>query len=157
MGLRLLGWRTGPPSLGDASGSDAEVARRLVPLVSLSAPAAGAMPLAGAGAASKAPCPVGMKMVAGGSFVMGSDDDAFDLWSPAHQVTLDTFCLDIHEVTVQRYAECTRAGGCTPAASRPSYPKGGGASKKIINASCRHSPSCATRASPGARSIRSTV
>jgi formylglycine-generating enzyme required for sulfatase activity/serine/threonine protein kinase len=69
------------------------------------------------------PCPKGMKAVNGGSFAMGSDDPSFPLWKPAHKVTIDTYCLDVHEVTVTRYGECVAARGCKPADSRPNFPK----------------------------------
>jgi formylglycine-generating enzyme required for sulfatase activity/serine/threonine protein kinase len=69
-------------------------------------------------------CPKGMKVVNGAKFDMGSDDDGFPLWKPAHTVTLDTYCLDVHEVTVAKYRACVERGGCMAADSRPSFPKG---------------------------------
>jgi formylglycine-generating enzyme required for sulfatase activity/serine/threonine protein kinase len=70
------------------------------------------------------PCPKGMKPVNGGTFTMGSDDAAFPLWKPAHKVSIDTFCLDVHEVTVAEYRACVTKGTCKPADERPNYPKG---------------------------------
>jgi formylglycine-generating enzyme required for sulfatase activity len=74
--------------------------------------------------APSTPCPVDMRLVTGGRFRMGSDDDAFPLWQPAHDVTLDTFCLDATEVTVAAYAACVAKGACSDSAKRPSYPRG---------------------------------
>jgi eukaryotic-like serine/threonine-protein kinase len=70
-----------------------------------------------------AACPATMKMVPGGTFGMGSDDDGFALWKPAHEVTLDTYCLDVHEVTVADYQTCVDGGGCNAADNRPDYPQ----------------------------------
>ncbi len=70
------------------------------------------------------PCPVGMKVVTGGSFKMGSDAKGFKLWKPAHEVTIDTFCLDVHEVSVAKYRTCVKADQCKAADARPNFPKG---------------------------------
>ncbi|MEM6787347.1 MAG: bifunctional serine/threonine-protein kinase/formylglycine-generating enzyme family protein [Myxococcota bacterium] len=70
------------------------------------------------------PCPERMKPVIGGAFEMGSNDPSFALWKPAHEVKLDTFCLDVHEVTVAQYDTCVREGGCRPAAAKPDFPRG---------------------------------
>lgn len=75
------------------------------------------------------PCPRGMKPVIGGSFAMGSNDKSFPLWQPAHKVTLDTFCLDVHEVTVSSYRTCVEGGKCKPADAKPSFPKSEGTSE----------------------------
>ena len=73
-------------------------------------------------------CAEEMTLVPGGRFFMGSDDAAFKLWQPAHKVALDAFCMDVTEVTTVAYAECVQAGGCTPPAAVPDYPKSAGAS-----------------------------
>ncbi len=69
------------------------------------------------------PCPKGMNPVNGGTFTMGSNDKDVPLASPAHQVSLDTFCLDVHEVTVARYRGCVAKGACEPADTKPTFPK----------------------------------
>ena len=69
-------------------------------------------------------CPERMKVVIGSTFTMGSNDGAFPLWRPAHQVTLDTFCLATHEVTVADYQQCVDEGSCKPADARPDFPAG---------------------------------
>lgn len=69
-------------------------------------------------------CPAGMVMAPGGKFFMGSDDASFKLWQPAHKVTLDTFCIDITEVTAAAFKACVDAGKCDRPAAAPDYPKG---------------------------------
>ncbi|MEJ7727886.1 MAG: bifunctional serine/threonine-protein kinase/formylglycine-generating enzyme family protein [Polyangiaceae bacterium] len=83
---------------------------------------------ASAGATPSGACPQGMVMVPGGKFFMGSDDPAFVLWQPAHKVTLDTFCIDITEVTVAAYRGCTDFGECKRPDAAPDYPKSEGTS-----------------------------
>jgi formylglycine-generating enzyme required for sulfatase activity len=56
-------------------------------------------------------CPSGMLRIPGGSFFMGSDD-GLALEKPAHQVTIEPFCMDEFEVTVERYKACSDAGRC---------------------------------------------
>jgi eukaryotic-like serine/threonine-protein kinase len=73
-------------------------------------------------------CPSGMVLVPGGRFFMGSDDAALAVAKPAHRVTLDTFCIDIDEVTAARYKECSDHGECKRAETSPSYPKSDGTS-----------------------------
>jgi formylglycine-generating enzyme required for sulfatase activity len=105
-------------------------------------PAAPTAPPTASGAASAAAapvgaCPQGMVMVPGGKFFMGSDDAAFVLWQPAHKVTLDTFCIDITEVTVAAYRGCTGIGECKRPEPMPDYPKSEGTSdaQHLINKS----------------------
>jgi len=105
-----------------------DVASETAPDASATVAAATAAPSASASAAGgiiawDGPCPKGMKPVSGGSFSMGSDDPSFKLWQPAHEVRLDTYCLDVSEVTVARYRDCVDAGNCEPADARPNFPK----------------------------------
>ena len=85
------------------------------------------------------PCPKRMKVVIGGKFTMGSNDDSFPLWKPAHEVTLDTFCLDVNEVSVDDYRVCVERDRCKVADRRPDFPKRESASAeehdKLITAS----------------------
>jgi formylglycine-generating enzyme required for sulfatase activity len=54
-----------------------------------------------------------MVLVPGGKFFMGSDDKAdLDFERPAHQVTLQPYCIDKYEVTVERYKACSDKGEC---------------------------------------------
>jgi formylglycine-generating enzyme required for sulfatase activity len=90
----------------------------------LAAPAAAAATALAATSKPRSPCPEGMTLVPGGTFRLGSDDAAFTLWRPAHDVTLSSFCLDVHEVTVDDYQSCVSSGGCSAAATRPDFPRG---------------------------------
>jgi formylglycine-generating enzyme required for sulfatase activity len=64
-----------------------------------------------------------MTAVNGAKFEMGSNDEGFPLWKPAHEVTLDTYCLDVTEVTVKMYRACVERNACAPADSAPDFPK----------------------------------
>jgi formylglycine-generating enzyme required for sulfatase activity len=77
-------------------------------------------------AARRTECPADMVLVGGGRFFMGSDDPAFKLWQPAHRVSLDTFCIDTFEVTVEAYKACSDRGDCKRPDSIPDYPKATG-------------------------------
>ncbi len=77
-------------------------------------------------AARPTECPAGMVLVPGGKFFMGSDEATFKLWQPAHKVVLDTFCVDLHEVTAGAYKECSDQGECKRPDRVPSYPKTAG-------------------------------
>jgi formylglycine-generating enzyme required for sulfatase activity len=77
----------------------------------------------GGAAARRAECPEGMVLIPGGRFFMGSDDAAFKLWQPAHKVTLDTFCIDVDEVTAGDYKACSDVGECKRPPPEPEYPK----------------------------------
>ena len=89
------------------------------------APTATAAPSSSAGAAPArlTECPAGMVLVPGGKFYMGSDEPTFKLWQPSHKVTLDTFCIDIHEVTAGDYKACSDKGECKRPDPVPDYPK----------------------------------
>jgi formylglycine-generating enzyme required for sulfatase activity/serine/threonine protein kinase len=77
------------------------------------------------------PCPRGMKLVTGGNFTMGSNEKGFKLWKPAHEVTLDSYCLGVNEVTVADYGRCVKAGDCKPADEKPNFPKNKGTSDEL--------------------------
>ena len=62
-------------------------------------------------------CPTGMAALPAGTFTMGERHDA---------VTVQPFCLDVTEVTVDAYAACARAGPCS--ADHPGAWTPGGAS-----------------------------
>lgn len=53
-------------------------------------------------------CPPGMKLIDGATFLMGSlaEGETPSDETPAHQVTLQSFCLDATEVTVGAYRAC---------------------------------------------------
>jgi formylglycine-generating enzyme required for sulfatase activity/serine/threonine protein kinase len=58
-------------------------------------------------------CEAGMVAVPSGTFTMGNDEGAAEE-RPAHQVSVNGFCMDETEVTVSRYGECVAAGTCAP-------------------------------------------
>jgi formylglycine-generating enzyme required for sulfatase activity len=68
------------------------------------APALAALLLASSAAAAPAAetCPPGMKRVPGGYYELAHGEDA----------NVDSFCLDVTEVTVSAYARCVDAGAC---------------------------------------------
>ena len=68
-------------------------------------------------------CPTGTVLVTGGRFFMGSDAPEFKLWQPAHKVTIDTFCIDIYEVTAGDYKACSDVGDCKRPEATANYPK----------------------------------
>ena len=81
------------------------------------------------------PRPEGTIRIPGGPFTRGSDEAArekaklvckqtyarprkckeswFEAESPARKITLNTFFIDIYEVTNAQYSKCTDAGACT--------------------------------------------
>lgn len=71
---------------------------------------------AGAAAPAPAPCqeaPPGMVCVPGGPAVVGRDDGPASE-QPPRTVFVDTFYVDVHEVTVERYDACVARGACPP-------------------------------------------
>lgn len=59
---------------------------------------------------ARSACPASMVYIEGGTFRMGSEDydkEAAGDERPAHDVTLSPFCIDVREVTVERYRECS--------------------------------------------------
>lgn len=53
-----------------------------------------------------------MLPVPGGTFQMGSDDEGELDERPRHAVNVESFLLDVTEVTQQHYAECVKASAC---------------------------------------------
>lgn len=70
------------------------------------------------------PCAEGMAQIEGGKFFMGTDRDAAVLGParPAHQVEVGPYCIDLHEVTVDQYRECSLAGECKRAFRKSEWP-----------------------------------
>jgi serine/threonine-protein kinase len=69
----------------------------------------GSAAAAGAGA-----CPPNMIFLAGGAFLMGSNEGKEDE-RPVHRVEVRPFCMDRTEVTVRAYTACVVDGACSPA------------------------------------------
>lgn len=63
-----------------------------------------------------------MVWIPGGTFAMGSEDDAFPDAKPVHTVTLNGFWMDEHEVTNAVFAEFVQATGYVTMAERPLNP-----------------------------------
>ena len=64
-----------------------------------------------------------MIWIAGGSFLMGSDDPAFLDAQPVHEVKVDGFWMDEYEVTNAAFARFVKATGYITVAERPLDPK----------------------------------
>jgi len=70
------------------------------------------------------PCPEGMAEIPAGQFFMGSDEpDAVPMEKPSHQVKLDSYCIDLHEVTMAEYQQCSDKGLCRRAPRQVEWPK----------------------------------
>ncbi len=79
----------------------------------------------GSGSAAAPPpagCPEGAAQVVGGSFFMGSDEATFKLWQPAHRVSVDAYCIQKTEVTVEAFTKCVDGGTCRKPDAVPDYP-----------------------------------
>lgn len=72
------------------------------------------------------PCAEGMAFVEGGKFFMGTDADDAVLATarPAHQVDVAPFCMDIHEVTIGQFRNCSEPGECKRAFRESEWPQG---------------------------------
>ncbi|HVY48501.1 MAG TPA: bifunctional serine/threonine-protein kinase/formylglycine-generating enzyme family protein [Minicystis sp.] len=117
----LFGYRAlfgKPAAQPSASASASATASAPLPVAKASA-SASAAPVA----ARRTTCPDGMALVPGGRFFMGSDDADMKLSQPVHKVTVDTFCIDITEVTAAAYKQCSDIGECRKPEPVPSYPK----------------------------------
>ncbi len=93
----------------------------------LSAPSAAA-PGSASPAASAAPaavtCPAEMVQIPAGQFFMGSDlKDAEKNEMPSHNVSVDSVCMDLYEVTVKKYKACSDSGKCRRAPTEVEWPK----------------------------------
>ncbi len=96
--------------------------------------------LASASASAAAPkkdCPKGMVYIPGGEYFMGSDEkDAFDFEKPPHKVKLAPYCIDVTEVTVAQYKECSDKGSCRRAGKENSWNGLHEAQKKFYDPLC---------------------
>ncbi|TPV92412.1 MAG: DUF4388 domain-containing protein [Myxococcales bacterium FL481] len=72
------------------------------------------------------PCPDGMVFVESGTFFMGSQSESPVLRAarPAHQVTVDSYCIAINETSAREYKRCSDLGGCERAYRDSWWPKG---------------------------------
>lgn len=89
-------------------------------------PAVGKPDAAKTAAAAPKPCPDGMALVPGGKFFMGTDaeDPVLQTARPAHPMEVESFCIDIDEVTVDQYRACSKTGECKRAYRDSTWPQG---------------------------------
>jgi len=87
-------------------------------------------------------CPTGMIQIPGGKFFMGSDDPAdLPMEKPAHNVTLQPFCMDEFEVTTKRYLSCSENGACRRASDTNEWEGIAPAERKAFDPLCNvHNP-----------------
>jgi formylglycine-generating enzyme required for sulfatase activity len=64
-------------------------------------------------------CPIGMVLIPGGTFQIGSDDSGLVEERSAVDVTVDRFCMDQTEITNAQFAEFVQATGYVTIAERP--------------------------------------
>ena len=105
------------------------------------APTPGASIATAPASASAAPavptCPKDMAKIPAGQFFMGSDQrEAFDNEKPQHHVKLGTFCMDLHEVTMDKYKACSDVGKCRRAPKEVHWPGIKDADRKTYSPLC---------------------
>ncbi len=101
-----------------------------------SASAAVAAPSASA-AAKPATCPKDMAKIPAGQFFMGSDQrEAFPNEKPSHHVKLDAFCMDLYEVTMDKYKACSDVGKCRRAPKEVDWPGIKDKDRKVYSPLC---------------------
>ena len=70
----------------------------------------------------RANCPQGMRGIPAGRLMMGRDEGK-PPERPAHPVTLNAYCIDQNEVTVEAYDACVKQGACRKPEPRIAWPK----------------------------------
>jgi len=111
-GFLLLGGKHEDPAGKAASALPSASA----PMLASAAPSASAAP---------APtCPEEMVKIPAGQFFMGSElKDAPDNEKPSHNVTVDSLCMDLYEVSAKKYKACSDQGKCRRAPTEVEWPK----------------------------------
>lgn len=132
--------------------SNQEVQVPSTPVLSATNPSA--KPSASAASAPPAPlCPEGMVHIPGSDFYMGFDGEgALPFEMPVHPVKLDSFCIDVTEVTVEQYRDCSENGKCRRASTSVQWPGISKKDEKIYSPLCnidspgrdRHPINCVT-------------
>jgi len=85
----------------------------------------------------KPPCQTDMAQILAGQFFMGSEDkQAPDNEKPSHNVSLDAYCMDLHEVTANSYKACADVGKCRRAPTTVEWPKISDADRKQYSPVC---------------------
>ena len=118
-----VAWLLLGPSANDESSRAQSVSSRIVDPSSPGIDAYGTARMStGASAGAAAACAGGMAALEAGTFSMGSGDGTLDRWN-APIVRVDAFCMDVHEVTVRDYRECSDRGECKRPDALPDWPK----------------------------------
>ncbi len=82
-------------------------------------------------------CPADTAKIPAGQFFMGSElKDAPENEKPSHNVTLDAFCMDLHEVTAGQYKACADVGKCKRPPKEVDWPKISDADRKLYSPLC---------------------
>ncbi|MEO8900213.1 MAG: bifunctional serine/threonine-protein kinase/formylglycine-generating enzyme family protein [Polyangiaceae bacterium] len=82
-------------------------------------------------------CPADTAHIPAGQFFMGSEEkNAPDNEKPAHNVTLDSFCMDLHEVTAGQYKACSDVGKCKRAPQAVEWPKISDSERRLYSPLC---------------------
>ncbi|HEY3666993.1 MAG TPA: bifunctional serine/threonine-protein kinase/formylglycine-generating enzyme family protein [Polyangiaceae bacterium] len=112
-GVLLLGGKHGAPEPKAASAS-----------VESAAPPSPALSAAAAAPPAPVTCPAETVQIPAGQFFMGSDlKDAADNEKPSHNVSVDSVCMDLYEVSVKKYKACSDEGKCRRAPTEVEWPK----------------------------------
>jgi formylglycine-generating enzyme required for sulfatase activity len=78
-----------------------------------------------------------MAKIPTGQFFMGSDaTEALPNQKPSHNVMLQEFCMDLHEVTAQQYKACSDIGKCRRALPEVQWPEIKDKDKKVYGPLC---------------------
>jgi formylglycine-generating enzyme required for sulfatase activity len=119
-------------------GGAAPEAPEPAPQPSVAAAAVVAPPLPAESAKPAGPtCPDRMNLIAAGQYFQGSDaKDAMPSEKPAHNVSLDTYCIDTYEVTAGDYKACSDVGKCKRAANEVEWPNITPAERKVYAPLC---------------------
>lgn len=82
-------------------------------------------------------CPADTGKIPAGQFFMGSEEkDAPANEKPSHNVALDAFCMDLHEVTAAQYKACADVGKCKRAPKEVDWPKISERDRKLYSPLC---------------------
>lgn len=101
------------------------------------APSGASVASAMASAAVAKTCGSDMAQIPTGQFFMGSDaPEAFPNQKPSHNVMLQSFCMDLHEVTAQQYKACSDIGKCRRAQPEVQWPDSTEKDRKVYASLC---------------------
>jgi formylglycine-generating enzyme required for sulfatase activity/serine/threonine protein kinase len=113
------------------------VAARVEPASAKAAAALALLPSAQAVAPAPPTCGDDMVQIPPGQFFMGSEEKAApENEKPSHHVVLDSFCMDLHEVTAGAYKACADAGKCRRAPTQVEWPKITETERKLYSPVC---------------------